>query len=222
MTSARRLWLAALAVIAAGGIGALVMFLPDLRSGAAGAKAIGGPFTLTAGDGTTVTDRSFPGRWLLVYFGYTHCPNICPVTLLALSQALDQLGPLAAKAQPVFVTVDPERDTPAVMAEFTGAFDSRIVGLTGKPSDIAAVAKEYRVFYKKVPGETADEYSMEHSSYIYVIDPAGHYVTLFSSDEAQRPERIAARLRELLASPSQNSNHKPFGGSRPRRAALSE
>jgi protein SCO1 len=156
----------------------------------------GGPFTLTASDGSTKTDESFRGRWMLVYFGYTHCPNICPMTLSAISRALDTLGPLGANVQPVYITIDPERDTPEQMGEYTRAFDSRIVGLTGTPQAIALVAKKYRVFYEKVAGQTRDDYSMMHSSYIYVMDPNGRYVTLITQSED--PAAIVERMRELL------------------------
>jgi protein SCO1 len=156
----------------------------------------GGPFTLTASDGSTKTDESFRGRWMLVYFGYTHCPNICPMTLSAISRALDTLGPRGANVQPVYITIDPERDTPEQMGEYTRAFDPRIVGLTGTPQAIALVAKEYRVFYEKVAGQTRDDYSMMHSSYIYVMDPNGRYVTLITQSED--PAAIVERMRELL------------------------
>jgi protein SCO1/2 len=156
----------------------------------------GGPFTLTASDGSTKTDESFRGRWMLIYFGYTHCPNICPMTLSAISRALDTLGSRGANVQPVYITIDPERDTPEQMGEYTRAFDPRIVGLTGTPQAIALVAKEYRVFYQKLPGRTRDDYSMMHSSYIYVMDPNGQYVTLITQSEDAAA--IAERMREVL------------------------
>jgi protein SCO1/2 len=167
-----------------------------LAEGGTNGVAFGGPFTLTASDGSTKTDESFRGRWMLVYFGYTHCPNICPMTLSAISRALDTLGPLAAKVQPVYITIDPERDTPEQMDDYTRAFDPRIVGLTGTPQAIATVANEYRVFYKKVAGQSGDDYSMMHSSYIYVMDPDGRYVTLITQSED--PTAISGRMREIL------------------------
>jgi protein SCO1/2 len=195
---AQRIVLGTFAFLALLGLGVFVTFTSDLRPGA-GSSGIGGPFALTASDGTVISDRTFRGRWMLIYFGYTHCPDVCPTTLLAMSQALEKLGPLAAKIQPIFVSVDPERDTPQVVGEFTRAFDSRIVGLTGKPAEIAAAAKQYRVFYKRAPLEGSDDYFMEHSSYIYVMGSDGRYVTLFSHDQTEAPGEIAARLRELLA-----------------------
>jgi protein SCO1/2 len=136
---------------------------------------------------------------MLVYFGYTHCPDVCPTTLLSFAKALEKLGPLAANVQPLFVTLDPERDTPEVIGEFTKAFDPRIVGLTGKASEIAAIAKDYRVFFKKVKNDDGNDYALEHSSYVYLMSPTGRYVTLFSRDQIEASDEFATRLRELLA-----------------------
>jgi len=200
MSSAtQRILLAAFALVALSGTGALILRTADLSPGASASAAIGGPFALTAADRSVVSDQSYRGRWLLVYFGYTRCPSICPTTLAAVAQVLKKLGPLAAKLQPVFISIDPERDTPEAVGAFTRAFDPRILGLTGTPSEIAAVAKEYRVFYKKLPGPDPDTYLMEHSSYLYLLDPAGHYVTLFTEDQLEAPDEITARLRQLLS-----------------------
>ena len=209
----QRIVLGAFAVFALVGLGLFVALTSDLRPGAGQQTGIGGPFVLKAGDGTVVTDRTYRGRWLLVYFGYTHCPDVCPTTLLAMSQVLQKLGPLAAKVQPLYISIDPERDTPQVMAEYVKSFDPRIVGLTGSPSEIAAVAKQYRVFYKKEPVENSTDYFMEHSAYVYVIDPGGRYVTLFSHDQTESSDQMAARLRELLtASPSASTSAaEPIG-----------
>jgi protein SCO1/2 len=144
---------------------------------------IGGPFSLTASDGTTVTDQTYRGKWLLVYFGYTFCPNTCPTALLEIASALKRLGPNAAKVQPIFITVDPKRDTPDVMAQYTQSFDPRIVGLTGTPAQIAAVAHEYGAYYvaHKID-EGANGYLIDHSTYIYVMDPQGQFVQAFDAD----------------------------------------
>ena len=158
---------------------------------------IGGPFSLTAPDGTTVTDQTYRGKWLLVYFGYTFCPNTCPTTLLEIAAALEKLGLDAAKVQPIFITVDPERDTPDVMAKYTQSFDPRIAGLTGTPAQIAAVAQEYGVYY--VPhksGDSVDDYVIDHSTYLYVMGPRGQFVQAFDANTPA--DRIAADLLHLV------------------------
>ena len=134
----RRSALAPLFLCAVSFASALLMRELPARA-ATSAVTIGGSFTLSAPDGTTVTDQTYRGKWLLVYFGYTFCPNSCPTTLLEIAAALKKLGPEAANVQPLFITVDPQRDTPQVMRQFTQSFDPRIVGLTGTPQQIAAV-----------------------------------------------------------------------------------
>jgi protein SCO1 len=198
-TPAQRALLGAFAFLALCGLGAFLTLTSDMRSGSGNTGPIGGPFMLTMSDGTVVTDRTFRGHWMLVYFGYTHCPDVCPTTLLSFAKALEKLGPLAANVEPIFVTLDPERDTPEVIGEFTKAFDPRIVGLTGKASEIAAIAKDYRVFFKKVKNDDGDDYALEHSSYVYLMSPTGRYVTLFSRDQIEASDEFATRLRELLA-----------------------
>ena len=158
---------------------------------------IGGPFSLTAPDGTTVTDQTYRGKWLLVYFGYTFCPNTCPTALLEIATALRRLGPNAAKVQPVFITVDPKRDTPDVMAQYTQSFDPRIAGLTGTPAQIAAVAHEYGAYYVAHKSDGgANDYLIDHSTYIYVMDPQGQFVQAFDADTPA--DRIADDLLHLM------------------------
>jgi protein SCO1 len=155
----------------------------NLHHGTAGAAlpGMGGHFRLTTSAGREITDRSFPGKWLLVYFGYTFCPDACPTALNALATALDELGPLAAGVQPLFITVDPERDTPQVVADYVKAFDSRIVGLSGTHEQIAAAAKRFRVYYK-IRSLGNDDYAIDHSSFIYVINPDGQVVELLTGN----------------------------------------
>jgi protein SCO1/2 len=154
---------------------------------------VGGPFSLTAPDGTTVTDQTYRGKWLLVYFGYTFCPNTCPTTLLDIATALQKLGPDAAKVQPIFITVDPKRDTREVMAQYTQSFNPRIVGLTGTPAQIAGVAHEYGAYYvAHKSDEDANDYLIDHSTYIYVMDPQGQFVQAFDADTPA--DRIADDL----------------------------
>ena len=169
----------------------------DSRQGntAAALPGIGGHFRLTTPAGAAVTDRSFPGKWLLVYFGYTFCPDACPTALNALGTALDELAPLTTEVQPIFITVDPERDTPQVVADYVNAFDSRIVGLSGAPDQIAAAAKEFRVYYKVRPLGN-DEYAIDHSSFIYVINPQGQVAELLMGNLPGHS--MAEELRRLM------------------------
>jgi protein SCO1/2 len=156
---------------------------------------IGGAFTLVDENGQTVTDQVYRGKWLLVFFGFTHCPDVCPTALNDIALTLDQLGRDAAAVQPLFVTVDPERDTPEVMKDYTDAFHASIVGLTGTPEQIADTAKVYRVYYKKVP--QGDTYTMDHSGITYVMDPNGKFAAHFSP---RTPiDTMAAKLRSLMA-----------------------
>ncbi|MFI4987184.1 MAG: SCO family protein [Alphaproteobacteria bacterium] len=199
----RRVFLSGIGALLLAGLGAVVMVTTHLRPepGGRSALAIGGPFTLTASDGKTVTDRTFRGKWLLVYFGYTYCPDVCPTMLNDMAEALTTLGPLADKITPIFVTIDPARDTPEVLGKYVKSFDPRLVGLTGTPEEIAAVAKEYRVYFRKAPtGKGADDYLMDHSSILYIMGPDGGYVSLMAGE--QKPAEIAARLRQLLTQSS--------------------
>ena len=159
-------------------------------------SAIGGPFTLVDDNGKTVTDHTYRGKWLLVFFGYTHCPDVCPTTLNSIAAALRQLGPAAASVQPLFITVDPRRDTPQVLANYVRAFDPRIVGLTGMTDQIAAVAREYRVYFSADETPEQRDYQLDHSAFVYVMNPQGKFVQLFGGATAN--DKIAARLRQLM------------------------
>jgi protein SCO1/2 len=177
----------------------LVLSLHETPRGAAGtllASAIGGPFRLVDQNGKTVTDADLKGKWSLVYFGYTHCPDACPTALNDIAIALDELGPQRNAVRPVFVTVDPERDTPAVLKSYVTAFDAPILALSGTPEEIAQAAKGYRVYYAKHP-EAGGDYSMDHSSVIYVMDPEGRFTASFTQENS--PEEIAERLKKLLS-----------------------
>jgi cytochrome oxidase Cu insertion factor (SCO1/SenC/PrrC family) len=197
--SQRRWWIAMIAPAMGAGVAAIAWaFAPNLKN-TGPAEAIGGPFTLTAGNGQVMTDRDFRGKWLLVYFGYTHCPDICPTTLAEVSKTLNMLGPLAAKVQPLFISIDPERDDPGAVGTFVDAFNDRIVGLTGTPAQIAAVAKEYHVYYAKSGGAGADgDYAMDHTAFVYVMGPDGKYLTLFSPLQGQTPDAMAPKLRDFV------------------------
>lgn len=164
-----------------GGLAALSMLPPSAtRPGGttAGKAAVGGPFELTNQDGKRVTDKDFHGKLMLVYFGYTFCPDVCPAGLQVISAALDKLGPKADEVTPVFISLDPERDTPAKLKEYLGSFSPRLVGLTGTPEDIAKVAKEYRAYYKKVPDpKHPADYTVDHTSIIYIMGRDGNFVS---------------------------------------------
>lgn len=144
----------------------------------AGKALVGGPFTLTDMTGRRVTDKDFLGRPILVFFGYTHCPDICPSGLQVMAAALDKLGPKGEKVTPVFITLDPERDTPQVLSEYVKSFHPRLVGLTGSADEIKAVAKSYRVFYQKVADDKAPaDYTYDHSAIFYLMGADGNFVT---------------------------------------------
>ena len=161
----------------------------------AGASAIGGPFSLIDQDGRPVTDKDLRGRPFLVFFGFTHCPDVCPTALFEISEVLGKLGPEAQRVSALFVTVDPERDTPAQMKDYLSSFNPRLVGLTGDPAAIAAVAKEYRVYVKKVPLDHGD-YTMDHTALVYLMDKDGRFVAPFNLKRST--EDAAADLRRYL------------------------
>jgi len=157
-------------------------------------SAIGGPFSLVAQDGRTVTDADFKGEPKLVFFGYTHCPDICPTTLFEMSQVFQKLGS-DKQVGGLFITVDPERDTPAVMKDYLSNFDPRIVGLSGTRQAIDPVLKEFRVYSRKVPIDGGD-YSMDHSAIVYLMDKQGRFVNAFDLD--QPADAAAQQLQAYL------------------------
>jgi len=157
--------------------------------------AIGGPFKLTDQNGRTVSDQDLKGRPFLVFFGFTHCPDVCPTTLFEVSEILRSLGRDADRTRALFITVDPERDTPAVMKDYLSSFDPHLAGLTGDAAAIAAVAKAYRVYYKKVPLDQGG-YTMDHTAIVYLMDKDGRFVAPFSLKRTT--EAAAADLRRYL------------------------
>ncbi len=173
----------------------------------AGAK-IGGPFTLIDQDGKTVRDSDFAGKYRLVYFGYSYCPDICPVDLQKLMRGLsafEKSDPArGARIAPMFITVDPERDTPAALKAFVGRYHPRLLGLTGTPEQIAAVAKAYVVTYNKVPGSAPDRYLMAHSQLAFLMDPQGKPLALLPLDDPSTdadegaPDKVAAELAKWV------------------------
>jgi protein SCO1 len=155
---------------------------------------IGGPFSMTTQDGSTVSDSDLRGHPFLVFFGYTHCPDTCPTDLFQISQALKALGSDKA-IKVLFVSVDPERDTPAVMKDYLASFDPRVIGLTGSPEATAAMEKSYRVYARKVSGKEGD-YSMDHTAIVYLMNKDGRFVNAFNID--QPPQAAAQELAKYL------------------------
>lgn len=182
-----------------------------------GKAAIGGAFTLTDSNGKSISDKDFRGKYMLVFFGFTHCPDVCPLTMATLTKTLELLGDKADSFAPVFISVDPKRDTSERMKEYLSNFDSRIVGLTGSMNDIKDVASLYKAFYSEVPEKKADDahadhtkhaehmdhsahaaasdnYMVDHSSFIYLMSKEGEYITHFPHTIA--PEELAKKLSE--------------------------
>ena len=157
---------------------------------------VGGPFALTDQKGVLRRSEEFRGKLMLVYFGYTFCPDACPTALQDMTQALDLLGAKADDVQPIFITIDPERDTAAQMKLYAGNFHPRLIALTGTPDEIAAAARAYRVFYRKVTGGNATEYLMDHSGLIYLMGRDGRYISHFRPGAT--PQEMAAAIAAHL------------------------
>jgi protein SCO1/2 len=193
----RLLLLLAAFLVGLAGVFAVVLVLVRPQAGAIvpSAAAIGGPFRLVDQDGRTVTDGDLKGEPTLVFFGFTHCPDVCPTTLMELSDVLDKLGGDAARVHALFITVDPERDTPAEIKDYLSSFNPHLTGLTGDPAAVTEVAKSYRVYVKKVPLDNGD-YTMDHTALVYLMDKNGRFVTPFNLK--RRPEDAAADLRRYL------------------------
>lgn len=157
--------------------------------------AVGGPFHLEDQDGKAVTDADMKGKPFLVFFGFTHCPDVCPTTLFDISQVLHTLGADANRTGALFITVDPERDTPAVIKDYLSNFDPHLRGLTGDRASVEAAIKAYRVYAKKVPLENGD-YTMDHTAVVYLMDKDGRFVAPFNMKRT--PDAEAAELRKYL------------------------
>lgn len=170
---------------------------PNQEGGIIGQPTVGGPFVLVNGDGKTVTEQAFAGKVMAVYFGFTYCPDVCPTELAIVADAIDLLpAEAAAKVAPVFITIDPDRDTPELVKEYAANFHERMVGLTGTPEQIAAAGKAYRVYFAKRETESGS-YTMDHTSYIYIMDKQGRYYRYFPMNSA--PEEIAEALKAAAA-----------------------
>jgi cytochrome oxidase Cu insertion factor (SCO1/SenC/PrrC family) len=209
MGSAAASWLRLLGYIAAGlvfGALAAVAIVPaardrlfsPLQSASFGRALVGGHFSLLDQTGKRVSDQDFRGRFLLVMFGFTYCPDVCPSELQVIAAALDKLGPNAARVVPLFITVDPERDTPSQLATYLKSFDPRLIGLTGSAEEIATATKAYRVYVRKAadPKSTAG-YTMDHSALIYLMGPDGAYRTHFAPGIGV--DALAERIKRELS-----------------------
>lgn len=161
-----------------------------------GGVELGGPFALVDQDGREVTQVDYAGRWMLVYFGYTYCPDVCPTELGAMAAAMDLLGPRAERVAPVFITIDPERDTPETLRAYVAQFHPRLQGLTGTPEATGAVARRYRVYHAQARRQGDTPYLVDHSSFIYLVGPDGRVRTLFRPQTP--PEAMAASMAGLI------------------------
>lgn len=171
-----------------------------LERPASASLQLGGPFTLTdANNGQTVTEQSFRGKLMVIYFGYTYCPDACPTTLTNISQAMAKLGPAADQVAPLFISIDPARDTPTVIANYVKAFDPRIQGLVGDAGTTTKVAKEFAVYYKR-HDEPGGGYLMDHSSLLYVMDAQGRFLKVLPASESG--DKLAGDIRQLLGDAS--------------------
>lgn len=205
MTARIRQALAMIAVLAACAAGGAMWFQRSAMAPAAErmmpdiAASLGGPFSLVDEDGQRVTEASYRGRFLLIYFGYRYCPDVCPTELGKMAAALDLLPPAAqARIQPLFITVDPERDDPAGLKDYTDLFHPALIGLTGTLAETRAAARAWRVFYaKQTAGRDADAYLMDHSSFIYLAGPDGRALRFFPPETT--PEALAAALHRAVA-----------------------
>jgi protein SCO1/2 len=172
------------------------LYQRTLDGGGSGEALVGGPFELVDQDGNPVTDQTFKGRLTLIYFGFTFCPDACPTALGIMSAALDKLDVAADRVVPILITIDPDRDTPPVLKDYVSNFHPGMMGLTGTPEQIAKVAKAYRVFYQKAPGTTPDDYVMDHTLLIYLMDGEGKYLKYFGPDATA--DQIADEIRKHL------------------------
>jgi len=194
-----------IAVLAGAAVGLAVYLILGLDKGPGGpggpsrvtGKAlIGGPFELVDHNDKPRKDADFRGKYMLVFFGYTHCPDFCPTGLQAMTEALDALGKDAEKIQPIFITIDPTRDTAAVLKDYVPNFHKRLIGLTGTEQQIAKAAKAYRVYYARAGKDRGEDYLMDHSTFTYFMGPDGRYLTHFS--HGTDPKKVAERIRKYL------------------------
>jgi protein SCO1/2 len=189
--------LLALVLFAAGLAGAYTLLNAPETVQSEGTSLIGGPFSLVDTNGKRVTDDDFRGKLMLVFFGYSHCPDVCPTELQTLSTVMEKLGPAADKVAAMFISVDPKRDTPQVLAAYMKNFNPRIMGLTGDQNEIASAAKAYRVYHQKVEDSASEDYTVDHSAFVYLMDGEGKYLTHFSFNT--EPDSMLAAIKNKIA-----------------------
>jgi cytochrome oxidase Cu insertion factor (SCO1/SenC/PrrC family) len=177
--------------------GAIDGLLPQRAKVTTGKALVGGPFQLTTHNGDRARDSDFRNKLMIVDFGFTYCPDICPAALQLITAALDKIGDKADQIAPLFITVDPERDTPEQLKLYMSSFHKNLIGLTGSAKEISQVAKAYRVYYRKVKSETLNDYTMDHSSLIYLMDGNGQFITYFPHTTS--PDRMAEKLAAEVA-----------------------
>ena len=201
--ASRRMLLLALLIGLAAGVMTAVFLLADFeqvggpREVTTGKALIGGPFSLVNAEGARVTEKDFAGKPMLVFFGFTNCPDVCPSGLQIIAAALDRLGDKASGLTPVFITVDPERDTPEVTGRYVASFHSGIVGLSGSAEDVAGATKAYRVYARKAePDEGSDHYNVDHSAFLYLMDGNGEFVKHFP--HSVDADTLATELAKVL------------------------
>ncbi len=194
----RRIAFAAVTILIAVAIGVYaLMSSPQTGQRSFGEALVGGPFTMVNQKGETVTEQSFAGKPMLLFFGYTFCPDVCPTELQVMAEALRQLGDKGTDIQPILVSIDPERDTPQVLSDYVANFGPQFIGLTGTPEQVKAIAATYRVYYARVENKTDPQsYLMDHSSIIYLMGPDGKFLKHFtySTDAKALAEGIATAL----------------------------
>lgn len=181
--------------VTAAGIGGYQIYRQYAAATAGRYDSIGGPFELVDQTGRPVTRDSFAGDYVLMSFGFTSCPDVCPTELSRMATTMDLLGADAERVRPVFITVDPERDTAAALADYVGRFHPRMIGLTGTPEQVAAAARAYRVYYDKVEQE-GGHYTMDHSTFLYLLGPDGRTLEVLSHGTS--PDELADRIRDRM------------------------
>lgn len=187
---------AAIILIAAALIGGTALLVSWMRSPEYAGAHIGGPFALTDQTGKRVTEQDFRGKFMLIYFGFVFCPDACPTALTNMTDAIEALGPAGEDVTPVFITVDPERDTVEVLKDYAEAFHPRLKALTGSMEEITKVAKEYRIYFKKAAETAPGEYQVDHASIVFLMNRDGRYVTHFT--HMTLPDQMAAEIKKRL------------------------